>query len=105
MEAFKAVKANAGAAGVDRQLIADFEKDLKGNLYKVWYRISSGSHVPPPIKAAQRRSPVDFSVAPKTPKVFAFQRGMWHNLWTEYGENLWTENHVFLSGNLKVWRR
>ena len=30
MEAFKAVKANAGAAGVDRQSIADFEKDLKG---------------------------------------------------------------------------
>ena len=40
MEAYKAVKANAGAAGVDRQSIEDFEKDLKGNLYKIWNRMS-----------------------------------------------------------------
>jgi RNA-directed DNA polymerase len=51
MEAFKAVKANAGAAGIDRQSIADFEKDLKDNLYKVWNRMSSGSYFPPPVKA------------------------------------------------------
>jgi hypothetical protein len=31
MKAFKAVKANAGAAGIDNQSIEDFEKDLKGN--------------------------------------------------------------------------
>ena len=37
-EAYQAVKANAGAAGVDRQTIADFEEDLKGNLYKIWNR-------------------------------------------------------------------
>jgi RNA-directed DNA polymerase len=43
MEAFKAVKANAGAAGVDQQSIEDFEKDLKGNLYKLWNRMASGS--------------------------------------------------------------
>ena len=30
-EAYKRVKANQGAAGVDEQSIADFEKDLKGN--------------------------------------------------------------------------
>ena len=47
VEAFKAVKANAGAAGVDRQSIEDFEKDLKDNLYKVWNRMSSGSYFPP----------------------------------------------------------
>jgi RNA-directed DNA polymerase len=35
-EAYKRVKANKGAAGVDGQSIEDFEKDLKGNLYKIW---------------------------------------------------------------------
>ena len=49
--AFKAVKANAGAAGVDHQSIEDFEKDLKDNLYKIWNRMSSGSYFPPPVKA------------------------------------------------------
>jgi RNA-directed DNA polymerase len=51
MEAFKAVKANAGAAGVDQQSVEDFEKDLKGNLYKLWNRMASGSYFPPPVKA------------------------------------------------------
>ena len=50
-EAFKAVKANAGSAGVDQQTLADFEADLKGNLYKVWNRMSSGSYFPDPVKA------------------------------------------------------
>jgi retron-type reverse transcriptase len=49
VEAFKAVKANAGAAGVDRQSIEEFERDLKDNLYKVWNRMSSGSYFPPPV--------------------------------------------------------
>lgn len=53
MEAFKAVKANAGAAGVDRQSIEDFERDLKDNLYKVWNRMSSGSYFPAPVKAVE----------------------------------------------------
>ena len=34
-EAWKRVKANHGAAGVDGESIADFEKDLKNNLYKI----------------------------------------------------------------------
>lgn len=51
MNAFKAVKANAGAAGVDKQSIEDFEKELKDNLYKLWNRLSSGSYFPPPVKA------------------------------------------------------
>jgi RNA-directed DNA polymerase len=50
-EAYQAVKANAGSAGVDRQSLEDFESDLKGNLYKIWNRMSSGSYFPPPIKA------------------------------------------------------
>ena len=53
VEAYKAVKANAGAAGVDRQSIEDFEKNLKDNLYKIWNRMSSGSYFPPPVKAVE----------------------------------------------------
>jgi len=51
MRAFKLIKANAGGAGVDQQSIADFEKDLKDNLYKLWNRLSSGSYFPPAVKA------------------------------------------------------
>ena len=49
-EAFKKVKANQGAAGVDGQTIADFEADLSNNLYKLWNRLSSGSYFPPPVR-------------------------------------------------------
>jgi RNA-directed DNA polymerase len=51
MQAYELVKANAGAGGVDQQTLADFEKDLKDNLYKIWNRLSSGSYFPPPVKA------------------------------------------------------
>jgi RNA-directed DNA polymerase len=49
-EAYKRVKANQGAAGVDEQSIADFEERLKDNLYKIWNRMSSGSYIPPPVR-------------------------------------------------------
>ncbi|HCM8928324.1 TPA: hypothetical protein N5H07_005359 [Salmonella enterica subsp. enterica serovar Paratyphi B] len=49
-EAYKRVKANAGAAGVDRQSFEAFEKDLTGNLYKLWNRMASGSYFPPPVR-------------------------------------------------------
>ena len=49
-EAFKKVKANQGAAGVDSQTIAEFEADLSNNLYPLWYRMSSGSYFPPPVR-------------------------------------------------------
>ena len=49
-EAFKRVKANQGAAGVDGQSIAEFEADLSNNLYKLWNRLSSGSYFPPPVR-------------------------------------------------------
>ena len=48
--AFKKVKANQGAAGVDGQTIADFEADLSNNLYELWNRLSSGSYFPPPVR-------------------------------------------------------
>ncbi|MFZ2056370.1 MAG: reverse transcriptase domain-containing protein [Acidimicrobiales bacterium] len=53
LEAYEKVKANQGAAGVDGESIAEFEKDLKGNLYKLWNRMSSGSYFPPPVRAVE----------------------------------------------------
>jgi hypothetical protein len=52
-EAWRRVKANKGAAGVDEESIQAFEANLAGNLYKVWNRMSSGSYVPPPVRAVE----------------------------------------------------
>jgi len=52
-EAYQRVKANRGAAGVDGVSLARFEQDLKGNLYKVWNRMSSGSYHPPPVRLVE----------------------------------------------------
>ena len=35
-EAWRRVKANKGAPGVDGQDLAEFEADLGDNLYKIW---------------------------------------------------------------------
>jgi RNA-directed DNA polymerase len=56
-EAYKKVKANKGAPGVDGCSIGDFEKDLKNNLYKIWNRMSSGSYFPPPVLAVEIPKP------------------------------------------------
>lgn len=52
-EAYKRVKANRGAAGVDAQTIQDFDANLEGNLYKLWNRLSSGSYFPPPVRRVE----------------------------------------------------
>ena len=52
-EAYKSVKRNRGAAGVDGQSIEEFEADLKDNLYKIWNRMSSGSYFPSPVRAVE----------------------------------------------------
>jgi retron-type reverse transcriptase len=49
-EAYKQLKANRGAAGVDGQSIEDFDRDLSKNLYRIWNRMSSGSYSPPPVR-------------------------------------------------------
>jgi RNA-directed DNA polymerase len=51
MQAWKLIKVNDGSAGVDQQSIANFEIELKDNLYKIWNRLSSGTYFPPPVKA------------------------------------------------------
>lgn len=52
-EAYQRVKANRGAAGVDGVSLAKFDQNLKGNLYKVWNRMSSGSYHPPPVRLVE----------------------------------------------------
>jgi group II intron reverse transcriptase/maturase len=52
-EAYKHVKANQGAAGVDGQSIAEFEADLSNSLYKLWNRLSSGSYFPLPVRRVE----------------------------------------------------
>jgi RNA-directed DNA polymerase len=52
-EAYRQVRANRGAPGVDGVSLGAFETDLKDNLFKIWNRMSSGSYFPPPVKAVQ----------------------------------------------------
>ena len=50
-DAYRKVKANQGAPGIDEVSILEFEKDMKNNLYKIWNRMSSGTYFPPAVKA------------------------------------------------------
>jgi len=52
-EAYKRVRANHGAAGVDGQTIAEFEEELQDNLYRLWNRMSSGSYMAPPVRRVE----------------------------------------------------
>ncbi len=56
-DAWLKVKANQGAAGVDGASIAQFEKRLKSNLYKIWNRMSSGTYFPPPVRRVRIPKP------------------------------------------------
>lgn len=44
------VASKDGGAGIDRQSIEMFDKDLSTNLYKIWNRMTSGSYFPPPVR-------------------------------------------------------
>lgn len=52
-EAYRHVKANKGVAGIDDESIEMFEVNLKGNLYRVWNRMCSGSYFPPAVKLVE----------------------------------------------------
>jgi RNA-directed DNA polymerase len=45
-EAYKKVRSNKGAAGIDNQTLAMYEERLEDNLYILWNRMSSGSYFP-----------------------------------------------------------
>jgi RNA-directed DNA polymerase len=52
-DAWLKVKENGGAAGADGVTIGQYEENLKGNLYKLWNRMSSGSYFPGPVRAVE----------------------------------------------------
>lgn len=52
-EAWLEVKNKGKAAGVDRQSMEDFSKNLQGNLYKLWNRMASGSYFPPAVRRVE----------------------------------------------------
>ena len=56
-EAWRRVRANKGAPGVDGQALDEFEADLADNLYKIWNRMSSGSYFPLPVRAVEIPKP------------------------------------------------
>jgi RNA-directed DNA polymerase len=56
-EAWRQVRANKGAPGVDGQDLGAFEADLKNNLFKIWNRMCSGTWFPPPVRAVQIPKP------------------------------------------------
>ena len=86
-EAYQKVKANKGAPGVDGVALADFEADLKNNLYKIWNRMSSGSYFPPPVKAVEIPKPhgrvPEFSgcLASRTGSRRPWSRPGWRRQW------------------------
>ena len=58
-QAHQRIKANKGVAGIDDQTTEDFEHDLKGNMYNIWNRRTSGSYLPPAVMGmtiCQRRA-------------------------------------------------
>lgn len=52
-KAYKKVKANRGAAGVDGISLEEYEENLKDNLYKLWNRMSSESYFPPAVRLVE----------------------------------------------------
>lgn len=49
-KAYRQVRSRKGAGGVDKMSLADFDKDYKRYLYRIWNRMSSGSYMAPSVK-------------------------------------------------------
>lgn len=82
VRAWGLVKANDGAEGVDGETIEQFESKLKGNLYKLWNRLSSGSYLPPPTLYRRR------TVEKEDWASLVFRTG-WPKRWLRCRSNLW----------------
>jgi len=52
-KAYKLVRKNGGAAGVDGQTLEKFDAKLADNLYKLWNRMSSGSYFPKAVRRVE----------------------------------------------------
>ena len=52
-EAWKKVRSNKGAPGVDAVSVELFEQQWRDNLYKLWNRMSSGSYFPGPVRGVE----------------------------------------------------
>ena len=52
-EAWKKVRVNDGAPGVDRVSITEFQSREGDLLYKLWNRMSAGSYMPSPVRAVE----------------------------------------------------
>jgi RNA-directed DNA polymerase len=52
-EAYRRVKANQGASGIDKITISEYEKNLDNNLYKLWNRMSSGTYFPQAVQGIE----------------------------------------------------
>lgn len=55
MPAWKQVRANKGAAGIDRVTIAEFERDLLGNLAGLAARLREGRYYPMPVRTVEMK--------------------------------------------------
>lgn len=52
-DAYRHVRSRKGGAGVDEVALEEYERNLKGNLYKLWNRMSSGSYFPVPVRLVE----------------------------------------------------
>lgn len=53
LNAYKAVKANKGAGGIDGIELEVFDANWKNRLYVLWNRMSSGSYFPKPVRGVE----------------------------------------------------
>jgi group II intron reverse transcriptase/maturase len=53
LDAYKEIKGNGKAAGVDGVSLDDYAKNLPGNLYKLWNRMTSGAYFPGMVREKQ----------------------------------------------------
>ena len=55
--AYEQVKSKRGSADIDDIGLAEYGNELEGNLYKLWNRMSSGSHMPEAVKLVEIPNP------------------------------------------------